>query len=83
MRALSSFHPVRVREVDRERRLNDALFHQDLERIRARKEGGPGWNSVEQKHFVKTFPDEDTVTEEVRQGFNPDRPRVEVTDDVH
>ena len=25
---------------------------EEVERVRARKEGGPGWNEVEQKHFV-------------------------------
>ena len=25
---------------------------EEIERVRARKEGGPGWNEVEQKHFV-------------------------------
>ncbi|KAF2722947.1 DUF300-domain-containing protein [Polychaeton citri CBS 116435] len=49
-----------------------------VERVRARKEGGPGWNSVDaQKHFVQTYPDADDGDgdgEEVRQGFNPDRP---------
>jgi hypothetical protein len=25
---------------------------EDVERVRARKEGGSGWNEVEQKHFV-------------------------------
>ena len=25
---------------------------EDIERVRARKEGGPGWNNAEQKHFV-------------------------------
>ncbi|KAK0883533.1 hypothetical protein LTR87_002809 [Friedmanniomyces endolithicus] len=29
---------------------------EDIERVRARKEGGPGWNQIEQRHFVKTFP---------------------------
>jgi hypothetical protein len=53
-----------------------------IERVRARKEGGPGWNSVEQKHFVKTFPDE-PIQEEVRQGFNPDRPEQKATDEGH
>ena len=24
----------------------------EVERVRARKEGGPGWNEIEQKHFV-------------------------------
>lgn len=53
-----------------------------IERVRARKEGGPGWNSVEQKHFVKTFPDE-PEQEEVRQGFNPDKPEERITDANH
>ncbi|KAF1345230.1 organic solute transporter Ostalpha-domain-containing protein [Delphinella strobiligena] len=44
---------------------------EEVERVRARKEGGPGWNEVEQKHFVKTYPDAGEG-EEVRQGFNPD-----------
>ena len=53
-----------------------------IERVRARKEGGPGWNSVEQRHFVKTYPDEEEQ-EEVRQGFNPDRPEKKITDENH
>jgi hypothetical protein len=53
-----------------------------IERVRARKEGGPGWNSIEQKHFVKTFPDE-PIQEEVRQGFNPDKPEQKSTDQTH
>ena len=48
---------------------------EQLERVRARKEGGPGWNSVEQKHFVKLYPRKDEA-EEVRQGFNPDTPEM-------
>ncbi|USW52925.1 Putative organic solute transporter subunit alpha/Transmembrane protein [Septoria linicola] len=55
---------------------------EEIERVRARKEGGPGWNSVEQKHFVKTFPDEDEA-ESVRHGFNPDQPEQEITDQNH
>lgn len=55
---------------------------EDIERVRARKEGGPGWNSVEQRHFVKTFPGEEQQ-EEVRQGFNPDKPEKKGTDDAH
>ncbi|KXT14220.1 hypothetical protein AC579_7535 [Pseudocercospora musae] len=53
-----------------------------LERVRARKEGGPGWNSVEQKHFVKTYPDQDAA-EEVRQGFNPDSPEQKIKNQNH
>lgn len=41
-----------------------------IERVRARKEGGPGWNEVEQKHFVQTY--DQGQKEEVREGFNPD-----------
>lgn len=55
---------------------------EEVERVRARKEGGPGWNQVEQKHFVKTFPGEDEQ-EVVRRGFNPDRPEEAVTDETH
>ena len=55
---------------------------EEVERVRARKEGGPGWNSIEQKHFVKMHPGEE-VQEEVRQGFNPDRPEEAVTEEVH
>lgn len=53
-----------------------------IERVRARKEGGAGWNSVEQKHYVKTYPGE-PEQEEVRHGFNPDRPEERVTDASH
>lgn len=55
---------------------------EEIERVRARKEGGPGWNSVEQKHYVKTYPDE-PEQEEVRQGFNPDKPEKKITDENH
>lgn len=55
---------------------------EEVERVRARKEGGPGWNSMEQKHFVKTFPDEEEA-EEVRQGFNPDHPEEGMQDENH
>lgn len=40
------------------------------EQVRARKEGGPGWNREEQKCFVRTYGDED-LGEEIRQGFDP------------
>lgn len=55
---------------------------EEIERVRARKEGGPGWNSVDPKYFVKTFPDE-PAAEEVRQGFNPDFPERKITDEAH
>ena len=55
---------------------------EEIARVRARKEGGPGWNSVEQKHFVITDPDENE-SEDVRHGFNPDQPEQEITDETH
>nr|POE75129.1 transmembrane protein 184 like [Quercus suber]POE94792.1 transmembrane protein 184 like [Quercus suber] len=55
---------------------------EQIERVRARKEGGPGWNSVEQKHFVQVG-QEGAEGEEVRQGFNPDRPEKKLTDESH
>lgn len=48
---------------------------EEVERIRARKEGGPGWNAVERKHFVNVYDENgssSTVGETVRQGYNPD-----------
>lgn len=60
---------------------------EDIERVRARKEGGPGWNSVEQKHFVilgaNENGDDDEAEEEVRVGFNPDHPEEGLQDDGH
>lgn len=46
---------------------------EEVDRVRARKEGGPGWNEVPSKHFVHTYPEEGQE-EEVREGFNPDEP---------
>jgi hypothetical protein len=43
---------------------------EQAERVRARKEGGPGWNKEEQKRFVRTYGDED-LGEEIREGFDP------------
>lgn len=57
---------------------------EEIERVRARKEGGPGWNSVEQKHFVNLGTDENGEDEEeVRVGFNPDHPEEGLNDDGH
>lgn len=62
---------------------------EEIERVRARKEGGPGWNSVEQKHFVKTYSgaqeegEGSGEEEEVRVGFNPDHPEQGLNDDGH
>lgn len=55
---------------------------EQIERVRARKEGGPGWNAVEQKHFVQVG-EEGAEGEEVRQGFNPDQPETTSTDETH
>lgn len=43
---------------------------EEIERVRARKEGGPGWNEAEVKRFIRTYPDEH-YGEEIRQGFDP------------
>ncbi|RPB01225.1 DUF300-domain-containing protein [Choiromyces venosus 120613-1] len=45
---------------------------EEIERIRARKEGGPGWNETEQKRYVRVYPDEH-MGEEIREGFDPHR----------
>ncbi|OAG00936.1 DUF300-domain-containing protein [Paraphaeosphaeria sporulosa] len=55
---------------------------EDVERVRARKEGGSGWNEVEQKHFVHAYPEEGQE-EGVREGFNPDRPQPHNPEGVH
>ncbi|KAF2760496.1 DUF300-domain-containing protein [Pseudovirgaria hyperparasitica] len=54
---------------------------EDIERVRARKEGGPGWNEAEPKHYVKTYPEEGEA-EVVREGFEPDAPHTH-TEDEH
>ncbi|KAH0090748.1 DUF300-domain-containing protein, partial [Aureobasidium melanogenum] len=56
---------------------------EEVERVRARKEGGPGWNEIEQRHFVKTYPDDENAREEVREGYNPDRLDQVDQDDSH
>lgn len=48
---------------------------EEVDRVRARKEGGPGWNEVSSKHFVHTYPGEGQK-EDVREGFKPDEPEV-------
>ncbi|KAN0104419.1 DUF300 domain containing protein [Hyaloscypha variabilis] len=42
---------------------------EDAERVRARKEGGAGWNSAEPKRFVRTY-GQDTG-EDIREGYEP------------
>ncbi|SMY28274.1 unnamed protein product [Zymoseptoria tritici ST99CH_1A5] len=63
---------------------------EEIERVRARKEGGPGWNGVEQKHFVKVYSGQQRdemqdgeEEEEVRVGFNPDEPERGLNDEGH
>ncbi|KAH8723643.1 organic solute transporter Ostalpha-domain-containing protein [Phaeosphaeriaceae sp. PMI808] len=48
---------------------------EEVERVRARKEGGSAWNEEPPKHFVHTYPTEG-AEEEVREGFAPDNPEV-------
>ena len=43
---------------------------EDVERVRARKEGGAAWNEDETKHFIRTYDDEDEG-EIIRSGFQP------------
>ncbi|KAJ6257030.1 hypothetical protein Dda_7914 [Drechslerella dactyloides] len=44
---------------------------EEIERVRARKEGGPGWNEEDPKVFVTQYPPED-AGEVQRTGFEPD-----------
>ncbi|KAF2136311.1 uncharacterized protein K452DRAFT_259276 [Aplosporella prunicola CBS 121167] len=55
---------------------------EDIERVRARKEGGPGWNEAEPKHYVRTFPEGDEE-EVVREGFDPDKPASQMPESAH
>lgn len=55
---------------------------EEVERVRARKEGGSAWNEEPAKHFVHTYPEEG-VEEEVRQGFAPDNPEVHNPEEDH
>ncbi|OCK98845.1 DUF300-domain-containing protein [Cenococcum geophilum 1.58] len=54
---------------------------EEVERVRARKEGGSGWNEVPQKYFVRAFPDDGQ--EEVREGFDPDNPEPHNPEQAH
>lgn len=42
---------------------------EEIERVRARKEGGPAWNEAEQKRYVRVYPDEH-MGEEIRVGYD-------------
>lgn len=55
---------------------------EEVDRVRARKEGGPAWNEVENKHFVHTYPLEGQ-SEEVREGFEPDVPEPHNPERIH
>lgn len=55
---------------------------EEVERVRARKEGGSAWNEEPPKHFVHTYPAEGTE-EEVREGFAPDVPEVHNPESDH
>ncbi|KAF2257828.1 DUF300-domain-containing protein [Lojkania enalia] len=55
---------------------------EEVERVRARKEGGPGWNEVPPKHYVHTYPG-DGEEEEVREGFDPDAPQQHNPEHAH
>ncbi|KAF2668563.1 DUF300-domain-containing protein [Microthyrium microscopicum] len=44
---------------------------EEIERVRARKEGSPRWNETDPKHFVRTY-HEAGQAEEVREGYAPD-----------
>lgn len=43
---------------------------EDIERVRARKEGSSGWNEVEPRRYVRTYPGENQG-EDIREGFEP------------
>ncbi|KAF1952361.1 DUF300-domain-containing protein [Byssothecium circinans] len=55
---------------------------EDVERVRARKEGGSGWNEVPAKHFVHAYPEEGE-DEAVREGFDPTNPEPHNPEQVH
>ncbi|KAF1850755.1 DUF300-domain-containing protein [Cucurbitaria berberidis CBS 394.84] len=55
---------------------------EEVDVVRARKEGGPGWNEAPAKHFVRTYSGEG-AEEAVREGFNPDEPEAHNPEQVH
>ncbi|KAF2196776.1 DUF300-domain-containing protein [Delitschia confertaspora ATCC 74209] len=55
---------------------------EEVEQVRARKEGGPGWNEVPARHFVHAYPEGDQE-EEVREGFDPDNPEPHNPEQTH
>jgi hypothetical protein len=55
---------------------------EEVERVRARKEGGSAWNEEPSKHFVHTYPAAG-AEEEVREGFAPDVAEVHNPESAH
>ena len=43
---------------------------EETARVRARKEGGPGWNEAEPKRYIRQYPPE-VAGEEIKKGFEP------------
>lgn len=53
---------------------------EETERVRARKEGGSGWNYEEPKHFIRTYEDEHEGLP-IRSGFEPGKASPPVKDE--
>jgi hypothetical protein len=53
---------------------------EEVERVRARKEGGAQWNESQARHFVRAYPD-DNAEEEVREGHEPDAQQADEGDE--
>lgn len=53
---------------------------EETERVRARKEGGSGWNYDEPKHFIRTYEDEHEG-QPIRSGFDPGKVSSPVRDE--
>ena len=45
---------------------------EEVERVRARKEGGAAWNEAQPRHYVRTYDDEDEGND-IRSGFEPSK----------
>lgn len=53
---------------------------EETERVRARKEGGSGWNYDEPRHFIRTYEDEHEG-QEIRSGFEPGKDSSPIKDE--
>lgn len=53
---------------------------EETERVRARKEGGSGWNYDEPRQFIRTYEDEHEG-QEVRSGFEPGKASSPIKDE--